>query len=72
MHRIYGIIFLEGRVLVTLWSIFGVCITLFYQSNLRASLMTPQYENAIETHEDVIQRGQTVYMVEIVYEIMFG
>ena len=33
-----------------------------YSCNLRANLITPEFEQPIRTHEDVVNRGKKVYI----------
>ena len=60
-----------GRLLATLWSVMAVFVTMFYQSTLRASLTRVEYEKPVLTHEDVVNRGQTVYIFDLAYQITF-
>ena len=58
--------------MVALWSEFILLLTMFYQCTLRASLMKVTYEKPVLYHEDVVDWGQSVYMVEIGYYVVFG
>jgi hypothetical protein len=51
-----------GKMLVLLWSIFSMFVVFFYSSNLRANMMTVEYEPKVETLAQILTRGQKVYM----------
>ena len=46
----------RGRSLLVLkWMVLGFLLTISYKSVLRSMMMTVEYENAIETADDVLQ-----------------
>lgn len=51
-----------GRALVLLWSVFSLIIVLAYSCNLRANLIAKDYEAPIKTHQDVLDRGENIYL----------
>ena len=53
-----------GTMSVTLWSIFALAVTMFYQSNLRAFMVTKQYEKPMVTLQDVLDRGENIWMIK--------
>ena len=53
-----------GKLLVLIWSTYCMFIAFFYSSNLRAYLVAPAYEEFIDHPEQVIARGQTMYIPE--------
>ncbi len=48
--------------MVVIWGTFGVFITMFYNSNLRANLIAVDFEPNIDTIEEVINKCGTVYV----------
>ncbi len=52
----------SGKWSVFVWSIFALLMIMFYQSNLRAYMITVDYEAPMETLEDVATQGRTVWM----------
>ncbi len=51
-----------GTYLVFLWSLLSLFLNMFYTSNLRANMMTLDYERPIDTLEDIVANGQRVYI----------
>ena len=51
-----------GRFAYFLWTFLSLLMTMFYTSNLRAHLITVTYEKPIDTLNDIIQNGKTVYL----------
>ena len=51
-----------GRLLVFVWTVMSWSLLLFYQSNLRAHLMTLQYEKPILTLQDAVDNGKKVWI----------
>ncbi len=51
-----------GKLCVTSWGIFCLFMIMFYQSNLRAHMITVKYERPIETLEDVLLRARKVWL----------
>ena len=51
-----------GKILILLWSAFGLIMNLTYQCNLRAMLTTVEYEKPIESLRDLLDRGKRVYI----------
>ena len=51
----------SGKFLVLLWSFFTLIIVHSFQGNLRANLISKEFEKPITTHQDVLDRGQTVF-----------
>ena len=50
---------------------FAFCIANFYMSNLRANLIAQDFEKPVELPEDVIERGQNVYIVDVSHFLFF-
>ncbi len=53
-----------GTVAVSTWSIFALFIVLFYQSNLRAYMVTVEYEKPLNTLQDVVDSGKKVWLTD--------
>ncbi len=53
-----------GRFLSSLWAMFCFFIVAFYNSNLRAHLSAITYEPAIDTVQDVVQNGKSVWIMK--------
>ncbi len=51
-----------GKIVVFWWGVLALFLNMFYTSNLRAYLVTVDYEKPIDTLEDVVSNGQRVYM----------
>ncbi len=51
-----------GRFGVILWSIFALLMTMFYTSNLRAFMIMVEYEESLDSIEDIIANGKTPWM----------
>ncbi len=58
-----------GSLAVTLWSVFALLLLMFYQSNLRAHLVTVDYEKPMATMQDVLDRGQKIWSINSAYLI---
>ena len=54
-----------GTMLVTLWSFFSLFILMFYQSNLRAYMVTVDYEKPLLTLQDVLDSGKKIWMINL-------
>ncbi len=61
---------MAGTMSVTLWTIFGLFITMFYQSNLRAFMVTKEYEKPMVSLQDVLDRGENIWMSRTAYFLM--
>ncbi len=51
-----------GRLLSFLWTVFCFFVIAFYNSNLRAHLAAITYEAKIETTQDVVNKGERVWI----------
>ncbi len=51
-----------GRLGVSLWALFTFLMVMFYQSNLRAHMVTVTYGKSIDTLEDVLEHGKRVWI----------
>ncbi len=51
-----------GQALVFYWTLMALALVLFYQSNLRAELMTVKYERPIDTLDDAVSNGKRVWI----------
>ncbi len=60
---------MAGSLAVTLWSVFALLLLMFYQSNLRAHLVTVDYEKPMATMQDVLDRGQKIWSINSAYLI---
>ncbi len=54
--------FSAGKLLAFLWGLFGLFITMSFNSVFRAMLITNEYEKPVETIYDVTERGQSIYV----------
>ena len=63
--------FSSGKATIALWSIFAFLMNMIYQSNLRAQLTYDVYEKPLDTLEDILTRGQRVYL-PIDFPILFN
>ena len=61
-HTFTAIVSSIGRFLVFIWSMYSMFNVMFYQSMLRSTLVSEDLEKPIDTHEDVLERGSTVYI----------
>ncbi len=52
----------SGKVFAFWWSVFCMFMVMFYTSNLRAHLITLEYEEAPDTLDHIIKRGAVPYM----------
>ncbi len=52
----------SGKWSVFLWSLFALLMIMFYQSNLRAYMITVDYEDPMDTLEDVATQGRKVWI----------
>ena len=52
----------SGKFMLLLWSFFSLFITMFYNCNLRANLIAVDYEKPVDSANDILDRGQTIYM----------
>lgn len=57
--------FSKGMILATAWAGFSMFVVFFYSSNLRAKLISKEYEKGIDTSKDVLERGADVYIPKI-------
>ncbi len=53
-----------GHLLVFLWTLLAWLLVMFYQSNLRAHLILLEYEEPIDTLEDVLLRAKKIWIGE--------
>ena len=51
-----------GKFLLLLWMIMSLTLTLAYTCNMRAIMTTTDFEKPVNLPEDVLERGQTVYL----------
>ncbi len=51
-----------GKIFSLLWTLFCLLMVLFYTCNLRAHLITVNYEESPETLDHIIDRGTVPYM----------
>ncbi len=51
-----------GKLLVASWTLMACVLILFYNSNLRAHLMTLQYEKPISSLQDVVDNNKRVWI----------
>ena len=49
-------------MLVFIWSVYSMFHVMFYNSMLHSTLVKSDLEKPVDTHEDVLERGQTVYI----------
>ena len=61
----------KGRLMVLNWAVYCTFILFFYTSVLRSVLVAQDYEKAIDTHEDVVERGQAVYIPDHIQELRY-
>ncbi len=54
-----------GKLSVTLWTIFALFMLMFYQSNLRAYMVTVDYEKPLNTMQDVLDSGKKIWLPNI-------
>ena len=53
-----------------LLGIFSTMSIMFYSSNMRTNLVTPQMEKLLETFDDMVERGATPYMAKDIVIIL--
>ena len=53
---------IPGKLLLLVWSVYCMFIVFFYTSNLRAFLISPADEELIDHPEQVIARGQKMFI----------
>lgn len=53
----------SGAFLVLLWSMCALTLNLAYLSNLRASLIAVAYEKPIDTDQQIVEKGEPVYLI---------
>ncbi len=58
----------SGKFATLLWSLFSFLIIMFYTSNLRAHMVTINYEQPLDTFEAIVQNGQKVYLYNGAYQ----
>ncbi len=51
-----------GKLLVILWTITSIVFVMFYTSNLRAHLVTIEYETPPNTLEEIASSGRKIYI----------
>lgn len=44
------------------WVVAALFLVQFYSCNLRANLISPSFEKPIDTMEDILERGTTLYV----------
>ena len=44
------------------FGLFSTFMILFYNSNIRVNLISPQLEKPLKTIDDIIERGEAVYV----------
>ncbi len=52
----------SGRLAVLLWTAAAFSLVLFYTSNLRAHMISVDYEAPLDTLGDIADNGATVYL----------
>ncbi len=52
----------SAKMGVFIWVVFSTFLVLFYTSNLRAHMITVEYEKPLHTLEDIVQNGKPVYL----------
>ena len=60
-----------GRLLVFLWTTLSLLCTMFYVSNLRAMMVTTEYEKSIDTLEDVLTHGKKVWIPQAMTSLKY-
>ena len=53
-----------GKFAFLLWIILSLLMNMFYVSNLRVHLTVINYEKPIDSLEDILENGQTVYLYQ--------
>ena len=51
-----------GRVLTFVWSMYTMVFIMAYSCNLRANLISKEFEKPIKTHQDVLDRGADIFI----------
>ena len=59
----------SGYIMCGVWRILCLLIPLCFSSNLRAQLIKPTYEKPIETPEDMLARGQNIWIPHLINDI---
>ncbi len=59
-----------GTMSVTLWTMLGLFVSMFYQSNLRAFMVTKEYEKPMVSLQDVLDRGENIWVFKSGYMLM--
>ena len=59
---IFSCIHTVGWIIIVTWYILSLCCIQFYTSNLRAHLVATEREDKIDTTQDVIANGKTVWL----------
>ncbi len=54
-----------GKMVVLLWSVLSTFLAHFYTSNFRASLIAVEYEEPPTTLQNVVDRGERVYIFDL-------
>ena len=57
-----------GKVLLGLWSFYCLLLVMFYNCNLRSSMIKPAREPFIDNSEDVLNRGKPIHLLHIWYK----
>ncbi len=60
-----------GKSLTMLWAIYSLLVTSFYNCNLRAYLSALKYEKTLDTVQDVIDNGQTPWIMSEMFELRY-
>ncbi len=53
---------IAGKLTVFLWTLLSLFCILFYLSNLRAVMVTTEYEKSIDTLQDILDNGRRVWI----------
>ncbi len=57
----------SGRFGVLLWTVLSFFMVMFYTSNLRAHMVTIDYEKPLKTLQDIAENGKRVYVADVAF-----
>ena len=56
-------------IMCGIWRILCLLLPLYLSSNLRAQLIKPSFEKPIDTHEDMLARGQNIWIPHLINDL---
>ncbi|XP_023322371.1 glutamate receptor 3 [Eurytemora carolleeae] len=63
--------FWSGSILLITWALCSSLIGFFFSCNLRAIMMKPSYENAIDTSENIYRENKVIHVMDSSWEYDF-